>query len=351
VPVAVLGAASVAWFVPTSRDPEAAPTDRRGVVLSTAAIGLLIFTLIEAPNFGWGSARTLASFAIVAVLFGAFVIWENRTETPMLDVELFRNPRFTAASASVTIAFFTLFGFIFLTTQFFQFFRHYSPLSTGVHLLPVAISVAVGSVFGTKLAIRFGTKIIVASGLAAISVFYLWVSSASPSTAYSTIVVEMVIYGAGLGFTSAPATEAILGVVPKAKAGVGSAVNDATRLLGGTLGVAILGSVFASLYASRLTESLPARLPPELVASSRASVGGALEGAGALAREGHPALTGTVLSAARAAFFHGYSAACLVAAGVAVAGACMAVALLPAQPSAPAESIPTEGAPDVLDSN
>ncbi len=349
VPVALLGMASVAWFVPTSRDPEAAAADRLGVVLSTAAIGLLIFTLIEAPNFGWGSARTLASFAVVAVLFAAFVAWENRTETPMLDVELFRNPRFTAASASVTIAFFTLFGFIFLTTQFFQFFRHYSPLSTGLHLLPVAISVAIGSVFGTKLAVRFGTKIIVASGLAAISVFYLWVSSASPSTAYLTIVVEMVIYGTGLGFTSAPATEAILGVVPKAKAGVGSAVNDATRLLGGTLGVAILGSVFASLYASRLTESLPARLPPDLVDSSRASVGGALEAAGALAREGHPALAGTVLHGASAAFFHGYSAACLVAAGVAVVGACMAVALLPAQPAAATESIPTEGAPDVLD--
>ena len=211
VPVAALGAASVARFVPTSRDPEAAAADRLGVVLSTAAVGLLIFSIIEAPNQGWGSTVTLASFAIVAVLFALFVTWELRSAKPMLDVDLFRNPRFTAASASVTIAFFTLFGFIFLTTQFFQFFRHYSPLSTGLHLLPVAISVAVGSVVGTKLAVRFGTKIIVASGLAAIAVFYLWVSSASPSTAYPAIVVEMIIYGTGLGFTSAPATEAILG--------------------------------------------------------------------------------------------------------------------------------------------
>ena len=116
---------------------------------------------------------------------------------------------------------------------------------------------------------RFGTKLVVASGLLSMAAFYLWVTTASTSTAYGTIAAQMVVLGTGMGLTSAPATEAIMGVVPTAKAGVGSAVNDATRLLGGTLGVAVVGSVYASLYACRLTGALPAGLPGALVRAPR----------------------------------------------------------------------------------
>ena len=149
----------------------------------------------------------------------------------------------------------------------------------------------------------------------------------------------MVLYGTGMGFTSAPATEAIMGVVPKAKAGVGSAVNDATRLLGGTLGVAVIGSVYASLYTSRLTNSLPARLPGHLAQAAHSSVGGALETADGLASAGQLGLAGAVHHAASQGFFDGFSASCLVAAAVAVAGAIMALALLPAQPSSYGEEV------------
>src|SRR5262249_40104732 len=147
-----------------------------------------------------------------------------------------------------------------MVTQYFQFFKGYSPLSTGVRLLPVATCVAVFSVVGAKLAVRVGTKVIVGSGLLATAAFYLWATSTSLTTGYGTIALQMVVLGTGMGLTSAPATEAIMGVVPKAKAGVGSAMNDATRLLGGTLGVAVIGSVFASLYASRLGDLLPTAL-------------------------------------------------------------------------------------------
>jgi hypothetical protein len=143
----------------------------------------------------------------------------------------------------------------------------------------------------------------------------------------------MVIFGTGMGFTSAPATEAIMGVVPKHKAGVGSAVNDATRLLGGTLGVAVIGSVYASLYTSRLTHLLPASLPRGLEHTAHESVGAALGVAGGLTHAGQPALAGIVHDAAASAFFHGFSAANLLAAGVAAVGAVMALALLPARPA------------------
>ena len=287
-----------------------------------------------------------ASFAVTAVLLACFIAWERRARAPMLDVGLFRNPRFTAASGSVTIAFFALFGFIFLITQFFQFFKGYGPLSTGVHLLPVATSVGLASVFGTKLAVRFGTKLVVASGLLMMAVFYAWVSGASASTGYGTIALQMVVFGTGMGFTSAPATEAIMGVVPTDKAGVGSAVNDTTRLLGGTLGVAVIGSVYASLYSSRLSALLPSGLPAPLAAAAHRSAGAALIVAGQIGHSGHASLAAALQEAVNSAFFRGFSAGNLLAAGVALAGVVMAVTLLPAQPFASAtDESPAASAP------
>ena len=332
-PIAVLAGVLVARYVPTSRDPHAPRTDRAGFALSTAMVGLLVYTIIEAPNHGWGSARTVGSFALTAALAAAFVAWERRTEQPMLDLSLFGNPRFTAASASVAISFFALSGFIFLVTQYFQFVKGYGPLSTGVRLLPVASFVAISSILGARLAVRIGTKLVVASGLFLMTAFYLWVTTTEAGTGYGTIAAQMVVLGTGMGLTSAPATEAIMGVVPKAKAGVGSAVNDATRLLGGTLGVAVIGSVYASLYASRLTSALPVGLPATVARTAHASVGAALTAAGK-AHADHPMLASAVHNAANSAFFDGFHAADFVSAGVAAAGALMALWLLPAHPTA-----------------
>jgi hypothetical protein len=201
-----------------------------------------------------------------------------------------------------------------------------------VRLLPVASCVAISSIVGVRLAVRLGTKLVVASGLFSMAAFYVWVTTASATTGYGTIAAQMVVLGTGMGLTSAPATEAIMGVVPTAKAGVGSAVNDATRLLGGTLGVAVIGSVYASLYASRLATALPIGLSATVARTAHASVGGALTAASKLGFAGHPVLASGVHHAASAAFFHGFHAANYVAAGVAAAGAVMALALLPAHP-------------------
>jgi EmrB/QacA subfamily drug resistance transporter len=339
-PIAALAALLTARNVPSSRDPNAPRTDRAGFAISTAMIGLLVYTIIEAPNQGWGSARTLGGFALTALLAVGFVGWERRTATPMLDVSLFRNPRFSAASASVAISFFALSGFIFVVTQYFQFLKGYGPLSTGLRMLPVATFVAISSIVGARLAVRFGTKLVVASGLLSMAAFYLWVTTASTSTGYATIAAQMIILGTGMGLTSAPATEAIMGVVPKAKAGVGSAVNDATRLLGGTLGVALVGSVYASLYASRLTSALPSRLPASLTGTAQTSVGAALTVASQVRHAGHSTLATAIHNAVGVAFFHGFSAANFMTAGIAAAGAVMALALLPAHPTAADEEPP-----------
>jgi EmrB/QacA subfamily drug resistance transporter len=339
-PIAALAGILVARYVPTSRDPHAPRTDRAGFALSTATVGLLVYTIIEAPGHGWGSARTIGSFALTALLAAAFVERERRTKQPMLDLALFRNLRFTAASVSVAISFFALSGFIFLVTQYFQFLKGYGALSTGIRLLPVASFVAISSIAGAKLAVRFGTKLVVASGLSSMAAFYLWVTTTSATTGYGTIAAQMVVLGTGMGLTSAPATEAIMGVVPKAKAGVGSAINDATRLLGGTLGVAVIGSVYASLYASRLTNALPTSLPAAVARTAHASVGAAFTIAGKLSQAGHPALAAGIHDAAHSAFFAGFGAANYLAAGIAAAGAVMALALLPAQPNTGTDDAP-----------
>jgi EmrB/QacA subfamily drug resistance transporter len=204
VPFAALALVLVIVAVPTSRDPEAPPADRPGLILSTAAMAILIYTIIEAPQRGWADGRSIAGFATAGVLLAAFIVQERRVRTPMLDVALFRNPRFSAASAALTITFFSLMGFIFVITLYFQFLKGYGPLSTGVRLLPVATLVGITSVLGTRLAVRSGTKFVVAGGLVALAMGLAWASTGSTSTSYLTIAGSMVLIGAGIGLTSAP---------------------------------------------------------------------------------------------------------------------------------------------------
>jgi EmrB/QacA subfamily drug resistance transporter len=332
VPFAAVALVLVIVAVPTSRDPEAPPADRPGLVLSTAAMASLIYTIIEAPDRGWADGRSIAGFATAGVLLAAFIAQERRVRTPMLDVALFRNPRFSAASAALTITFFSLMGFIFVITLYFQFLKGYAPLSTGVRLLPVATLVGITSVLGTRLAVRSGTKFVVAGGLVSLALGLAWAATDSASTNYLTIAGAMVLIGAGIGLTGAPATESIMGAVPEAKAGVGSAVNDATRILGGTLGVAVIGSVYASLYATRLTAALPAHVPQAIADGAHRSVGTAFGAAARLEAAGRPEMAGRLHDAASEAFFHGFETAVLVAAGIALAGAIMAAVLIPSQP-------------------
>jgi Major Facilitator Superfamily len=218
-------------------------------------------------------------------------------------------------------------------TQYFQVVRAYSPLATGVRLLPVAVSVGVASVAGTRLAVRVGNKIIVGCGMALFCAALAWIAAtASQTTSYGLIAAQMVMLGVGMGFSQAPATEAIMGAVPKQKAGIASAVNGSTRLFGGTLGVAVIGSVAASLYTSRLTALLPSKLPDRAVTAAKGSVGGAAAAAQQLGRAGLADPGHRLADAAAAAFMYSLTGACLVAAGVAAGGVLLVAFWLPARP-------------------
>ncbi len=327
IPVIAVALITVLAVVPESKDRHAVPLDRLGLVLSIASITALVFTIIEAPEFGWLSAPTIIGFAIAGLLLGLFIWWETRVEHPLLPVRIFENLRFSAASLSVTSAFFALFGFIFLITQYFQLVRGYSPLQAGVRTLPVAFSIAAASVLSPVLVQRIGTKLVVAGGLASMATGFLWVSTASASTPYIEIVGQMILLGAGLGATTAPATESIMGSLSLDKAGIGSAVNDTTRELGGTLGVAVVGSVFSSIYVSTLSDgSVFSGLGPELQAATEDSVAAAGRIAPGLGAQA-PAYVTEVSDA----FLAGLSVSCMVVAGVAIAGSIFALRYLPAR--------------------
>ena len=333
VPLALLTAGAAYALVPESRDPGVPRLDLPGLLLSVLMLGTLTWTIIEAPEHGWRSLATLAGFAVAAVSLVAFIARERTAAHPMLDVTLFKDRRFSAASASVTITFFALFGFIFLVTQYFQFMRGFGTLSTGARILPVALSIAVASVIGAALAPRIGTKVVVTTGLVLFGGAFLWISSVGVDASYARVIVpQMVFMGLGMGLISTPATESILLVLPPARAGVGSAVNDATRELGGTLGVAVVGSLFSSVYADRLADGLLGRLPAATLAQAQDSVGAALAIAG-----GNPRLA----AALQDAFMDGFSASCVVVGVICLVGALGALVWLPGRevrpPAAPDE--------------
>ena len=311
-------------YVPTSRDPEVPSLDYVGLVLSSAALGTLVYAIIQAPDRGWGSPASLGDFGAAACLLVAFALWESHVEQPMLDVRLFANLRFTAASGAVTFSFFALFGFIFLITQYAQFVLGWGLLEAGLRQMPIAFAVAGASLVGTQLAVRLGTKLVVCTGSLFLVAGFFWISTNDEATTYPTIVGQMVTIGIGMGLTSAPATEAIMGVVPAAKAGIGSAVNDATRELGGTLGVAVIGSVALSAYRGSLGDDIA---DPAVLETARESVGAAFA---VSAQTGDPAIVGF----AQQAFIDGLELGCWVAAGACLVGFLLAAIYLPAHPVA-----------------
>jgi EmrB/QacA subfamily drug resistance transporter len=341
VPVAAVAIIGAQLFVPTSRDPAVPPLDVGGFVLSAIGVTALVYTIIEGPNIGWSSARALIGFATAAVVLAAFTLWERRRSHPMLDLTVFANRRFSGGSLAVTVGFLTLFGFIFVITQYFQFIKDYSAFETGVRLLPVAILIAVASVLGPRLVEKIGTTTVVAAGLAIFAAGLAWASTVDADTPYLQIGMQMVLLGGGLGLTTAPATEAIMGSLSADKAGVGSAVNDTTRELGGTLGVAIVGSVFASVYSGQLADN-PAltHLPPGARSAMQASMAAAQRIVGQLP----PGRAPDIRQAVEHAFLDGLQVGSLVCAGIALAAAIIVAILLPAraQPSTPSTpSTPT----------
>jgi len=330
-------------LLPESRDPRAGRFDPLGALLSVAGITLLTWSIIEAPRHGWGSAATVGGIGGALGILAVFAWWQVRRPDPMLDVRLFRNPRFSAASGAIALAFFGLFGFIFMITQYFQVVRGYDPLGAGLATLPFAVVTAAFSPAAIAAMKRVGTKVVVAFGLALMSSgFVVAATTAADAPYWGKVVIGMSLMAAGLAFTTGPATEAIMGALPRAKAGAGSAVNDTTREVGGTLGVAIIGSVLNSGYGSHVVAALTGLGAPPAVARDA----GQSVVAGVITAAHFPAaLQPAAADAVRQAFMTGIHQGSLVAAGVTAVATIAALAFLPAR--ARASQLPATAAAPV----
>jgi EmrB/QacA subfamily drug resistance transporter len=317
VPIVALALIGGWLLIPDSRDPSAPKLDPVGAVLSIAGLGVLLWAVIEAPSHGWGSASTLTGFALGAVIIGAFLAWELHSSHPMLDVRFFENPRFTAASGAITLTFFTLFGSLFLMTQYLQSVLGYSALKAGALLIPQATVMMVVAPASSGFVQRFGNKIVVAFGLSGVALAMGAFALLPVNARLWQVIGTTMLLGLGMGNVMAPATDSIMGSLPRAKAGVGSAVNDTTRQMGGAVGVAVLGSILASSYQSGVLHA--ARLqhfPAPVTAAIKDNVGQAVSFAQHSTLG--PGLSGSALSVARSAYVSGFHSACLLGACVVV---------------------------------
>jgi EmrB/QacA subfamily drug resistance transporter len=311
VPVAVAALGAGIVLVPESRDPAPGAFDLPGAALSAAALLSLVYGVIEAPERGWTDPVILGCFVVAAVLAAAFVVWERRSRAPMLDLSLFRNPRFSVASGAMSVAFFSLFGATFAITQFLQDAHGYSALEAGAAMIPLAGGLLAGAVTSVRLVERFGTTRVVVAGLLALGLLLgatvLW----TPDMAYAPIGCWFFALAMALGWIAGPATDSVMGAVPEERSGVASAMNDVTRQVAGALGTAVIGSLITSLYGARVGDSVAA-LPERARVAAEDSIGQANAIAADL-----PASEGARLVDAAADAFTG-----AMGIGFVVAGAC-----------------------------
>jgi EmrB/QacA subfamily drug resistance transporter len=324
LPIVALALAAAPSLVPESRDPAQSRLDPLGAVLSTAGLGVLTWSIIEAAERGWTDGLVLGGLGVAVAALAGFVAWELRTASPMLDVRLFRVRRFSGASVSIALVFFSLFGAIYFLTTYLQGVMDYGALDAGLRVTPVAIGLVLGGPLSAKLAGRLGTRNVVAGGLVVVAAALLLLSGAGAESGYGLIATSLVLLGFGMGTTMAPATESIMSSLPLAHAGVGSAMNDTMRMVGGTLGVAILGSLLSSRYGAGM-EGAVEGLPEPAADAAGESIGHASVVAERIGGDAGA----TLERVAETAFSSAMGTSLTVAAGVALAGAMVALFVLP----------------------
>jgi EmrB/QacA subfamily drug resistance transporter len=305
-------------LVPNSQDPHAEPLDPRGAVLSMVGLGGLLYGIIEGPSHGWTSPATLGPLLGGVAVLAAFAAWELRAEHPMLDLRFFKNRTFSAATAAINMVFFAMFGTFFVLTQYLQLVLGYGTLEAGVRMLPMAFTMMVAAPMSAKFVARFGSRKVVSAGLSIVALGLLLLAQSNVHTPYWHLVVAIVTMALGMGLSMAPSTTGIMASVPMRKAGVGSAVNDTTRELGGALGVAVLGSLLASKFTAALPASVLA-LPGPARTAVQSSLGGAL----GVARSLPPAVGVPLEAAAKGAYVDAMSVSLVAAAIVTIAAAVM----------------------------
>ncbi len=336
VPIALVGVAAIASVVPESTNPGGHQLDLVGLALGTSGVTALILAIIQGPSWGWRSSPTLVLFGAAILLLSGFANYELGRDGPLLNVRIFNNRTYAASAGAMATNFFCLFGFIFLVTQYFQLVRGYSALSAGVHTLPFAFAVMVTTPLGALAALRLGNRVVVSLGLVVTAAALLWLSTMAAQAAYLGPIVEsMVTLAVGFSLVNAPSVAATMETLEPDQLGAGAAGNETTRELGGTMGVAIIGSVFASLFGPAIRRAFEPFRGSGLSLHQLNVAQSSMEAAKMTAA--HLPLSAQASLAPRltVAFMSGFHRGCLVAAVIAVVVALIVFYYLPAGESSP----------------
>ena len=341
VPI-VVTALVAGWFlVPESRDPDQPTLDLPGAALSIVAVTALVYGIIEAPSAGWGDVSTLAWFGIALIFFIGFAWRETHTRHPMLDFALLRRPRFTVGAVSIGLTFFAMFAMIFGLTQYFQFVLGKSALEAGVLMLALAVGIPAGAQISVRAVARVGTRVVIVAAMLLVALVLVVVSRWDAATPDWQIMLTLFALALAMANVMAPATDAVMGAVPEAKAGIGSAMNDLVRQMGGALGVAVIGSIMNTVYRGEMADVV-AGLPIPAAAARAAgdSVGAATTIAAQLGAAG-----AALGDAARLAWVDALGVAGPVAATIAVLSAILVARFMPDRHQAHGDEIPAEAVP------
>ena len=298
-------------YLPDSSNPDEANMDPLGTLLSFVAVGGIVFGVMEGPTKGWSSTLIATSFIIGTLALLTFVLWERYTPRPLLDVRMFADRGVRSGSFSLLVQFTVAFGFFFLTVPLLAFVYGYGPLDMGLSLMPAAIGLFPASAIAIPLTRKIGFRTVGTLGLVLLAgAFYLGTFLEIDSS-FASFAVVMVVYGAGIGFASPPATEIIVEALPMEKQGVASALNDVLRELGAVVGIALSGSIFNAGYRSSLAGVVG--LPQEVIDGVRETPAAAALIAPTLGEDG-VVLLDTVAQSVIDGWGNGLWAACITAA-------------------------------------
>lgn len=316
-------------IVPESVDEKQTPVDWIGGLFITIALAGLVYTIMEAPSHGFETMTVVAAVAGVLAL-AAFVWWENRVQHPMLDLALFKRSRFSLSVISVTLTFFAMMGAFFGMTQIFQLVMEYDALTTSLAFIPSMLPMMIIGPLIPKYVERVGTRWTVIPGLVIIAGGFLLMTTWPTVPSYWDFLIAMSIITLGMAMVMTPATNMLMSSVPKNRSGMGSAMNDTTRELGASLGIAVLGSLIANQYASNIA-TVAEQLPAEAAGAVEDSLAGAVAVTDAMAAQGGEAAAAgaQILAAAQEAFMDANQHSMMISAIIAGATAVLMLIALP----------------------
>jgi EmrB/QacA subfamily drug resistance transporter len=327
LPVVIVALLLGRFFVPTSRDPSEARFDVPAAVISSAALGGLLWAIIEGPVLGWSDPMIVGAFALAVTLGTVFVVWELRITGPMLDVSAFRNPQLSAAAAAITIAFVCMVSSMFLISQSLQLVKGYTPLASALATsVPIVAMNVLVVPRAPGLIERFGTRWLLTAAFGLITCATLIISATTVDSGYASLFVGFALMALAFSVCAPASTEAIMAALPPEKSGGASAINQMTRQLGSALGVAVGGTIAASGYRSSFAAS-QLGLPPDSVNAARSSITGALRAASSLVGRARESL----LDVAHESFLHGVRLALFAAAALAIGGAVFSALAIPSR--------------------